>query len=78
MVPISVGKLFDLYMDTLEQCGSFLLEMSDDWIGRHVFEAFDAGVTSFLYKRSLDKLFEEGILDCQMVEKSADPYHLFH
>ena len=48
MQNISLSKLMELYVDTLQHCGTHLLEMSDEDIGYYIFEEFDG----FLLKGS--------------------------
>ena len=53
MKEISIEKKFDLYLDTLEKCGIELLNLSDEMIGYYIFEEFEVGAISFLYKDNL-------------------------
>lgn len=71
MQNISIGKLFDLYVNTLEKCGKFVLNFSDDNIGYYIFEEFDIGVVSFLYSDNLKKLKDKGMIDEIIFEKSC-------
>lgn len=70
MNSITVGKLFELYMDTLQKCGIQILNLSDEMIGYYIFEEFIVGITSFLSKNSLDRLENEGIIDEEIYSQS--------
>lgn len=59
---ISLNKLLELYVDTLNKCGEYLLDKDDETIEYNIFEEFDIGMISFLHKDSLTKLFEAGLI----------------
>ena len=58
----SLNQLYELYKDTLNKCGSYLLEESDETIEYNIFEEFDIGIVSFLHEECLRKLFEGGFI----------------
>lgn len=70
MKKIDVQKLFEYYNDTLNKCGSFVLEMGDDEIAYNVFEEFDIGIHSFFYIDNLEILFNEGYISFLKKDKS--------
>jgi len=70
MKEISIEKKFDLYLDTLEKCGIELLNLSDEMIGYYIFEEFEVGAISFLYKDNLLSLADEGLIDNEIYFKS--------
>ncbi|MBO1580109.1 hypothetical protein [Bacillus sp. XF8] len=61
MQTIPVGKFFELLLDTLSQCGSDILKLSDEMIGNYVLEEGIIGVTSFFSKFTLERLENEVI-----------------
>ena len=69
---ITVNKLMELFVDTLQKCGIHLLEMSDEYIGYYIFEEFDSGAISFLHESSLVKLKEAGLITESVSQKSAE------
>jgi len=72
MMDITVNKLMELFVDTLQKCGMHLLEMSDEYIGYYIFEEFDSGAISFLHESSLLKLEKAGLITESISQKSAE------
>ncbi|XCP84989.1 hypothetical protein ABXS75_18495 [Roseburia hominis] len=70
MDKITVGKLFELYLDTLEMCSEGTKLLSDELIASRIFEEFVVGVTSFLASVSLDRLLNHGLIDEQIYKDS--------
>lgn len=70
MRKITVGKLFELYLDTLENCGENTKKLSDEMIEYNIFEEFIVGVTTFLANNNLDILLEYGLIDEQIYSDS--------
>ncbi len=68
---ISDEELYELYIDTLEKCGTYLLTEDDEIIGYNIFEEFDVDATSFLYIDSLERLFKAGLINKEEMEKSS-------
>ncbi|MCL9661758.1 hypothetical protein L2089_13740 [Paenibacillus hunanensis] len=71
MEKISVEHLMELYINTLEKCGKYLLEEQDELIEYNIFEEFDTGVISFLHKDSLKRLHKAGLINNDIVQKST-------
>ncbi|MDF2648453.1 MAG: hypothetical protein K0Q73_4258 [Paenibacillus sp.] len=71
MEKISVEKLLELYVDTIDKCGTFLLGEDDTVIGYNIFEEFDTGVISFLHADALQRLKDAGLISEKMVYKSS-------
>ncbi|OPX42929.1 hypothetical protein CLHUN_32530 [Ruminiclostridium hungatei] len=69
---ISIDKLMDFYMDTLQKCGVYLLDMEDEDIEYNIFEEFDINVVSFLHQNTLSKLKDANLISEQIVEKSIE------
>jgi hypothetical protein len=63
MSEISLQKLNDLFVDTLQRATVKLLAQEDEEIEYELFEEFDAGIHSFLHENSLQKLEEAGFID---------------
>lgn len=55
-------KLLELYNDTLEKCGAFLLDEDDETIGYNIYEEFDIGVFSYFHVDSMQRLHESGLI----------------
>lgn len=70
MNKITVSKLFELYLDTLDKCGKDTRLLSDEMIEYNIFEEFIIGITSFLAPVSLDRLINNGLIDRQIYEDS--------
>ena len=70
MVKITVGKLFELYLDTLEMCSENTKLLSDEAIEYNIFEEFIVGITSFFASVSLDRLIDNGLIDEQIYNDS--------
>jgi hypothetical protein len=63
MIEISVGQLFDLYLDTIGRGSSANLSLSDAEIEHNLFEEFDVGAHTYLHVRTLTKLHDAGLID---------------
>lgn len=72
MNKITIGKLFELYLDTLDKCGENSKNLSDEMIEYNIFEEFIVGVTSFLASNSLDDLLDNGLIDEQIYCNSEE------
>ena len=70
MEKISDKQLMEMYLDTLEKCGAYLLKKSDEDIEYNLFEEFDIGATTFLHDTVLGKLKLAGYIDSNIIEKS--------
>ncbi|MDQ2087479.1 hypothetical protein RBH29_13690 [Herbivorax sp. ANBcel31] len=68
---ISVEKLMEFYVDTLQKCGTNLLEMSDEDIEYNIFEEFDVGAISFLHDDTLSKLKKANLITEEISHKSS-------
>lgn len=71
MQTIHIGKSFELILDTLSQCGSDILKLSDEMIGHYVLEECIIGATSFFNKFTLERLESAGIIDSEISEKTT-------
>ena len=68
----TVNDLMTDYIDTLQNCGLHLLEMSDEYIGYYIFEEFDGGVISFLHENTLSELRKANLITETISQKSAE------
>lgn len=69
---ISITKLMELYLDTIQNCGTYLLSVEDEVIEYNIFEEFDIGVVSFLHRDNLLKLRNSGLISDEVMEKSSE------
>lgn len=69
---ITVGKLFELYIDTLDKCSESTRNLTDEMIEYNIFEEFIVGVTSFLANNSLNNLLDNGLIDEQIFADSVE------
>jgi hypothetical protein len=56
-------KLYDLFVETLSQCGLFIFDLDEEDIEYKIFEEFDIGVISFLHPISLQQLIDDKLID---------------
>lgn len=68
---ISIEELKEFYLDTLQKCGTYLLNAEDKVIEYNIFEEFDTGVVSFLHIDNLTKLNNAGLINNEVMEKSS-------
>ena len=69
---ITIAKLKDLYLATLQKSGLYLLYEEDEVIEYNIFEEFDIGVMSFLHENNLAKLKNAGLISNNVMEKSSE------
>jgi hypothetical protein len=77
MKEISPNELYELYEDTLHQCGSKIFNYPDDIIEMMVFEDFDIGIHSFLHDDSLNTLFNNHLINKKQYDLSRKIRALF-
>ncbi|AZN42634.1 hypothetical protein [Paenibacillus albus] len=70
MENISVEKLYELFAKTMKSCGTYLLSSDDSVIGYNIFEEFDIGAVTFLHSDNLQRLFEAGLINDSVKNKS--------
>lgn len=63
MKEITPEELYELYVDTLHQCGSHIFNYPDDIIEMKVFEDFVIGAISFLHDDSLNRLLNNHLIN---------------
>jgi len=64
---ITIEKLNELFIDTLEKCSSRILQKDDDEIEYDLFEEFDIGMRSFLHEESLNRLLSENYINKEIM-----------
>ncbi|REE54721.1 hypothetical protein A8990_1795 [Paenibacillus taihuensis] len=70
MENISVDKLYELYVHTINSCGTYLLSSDDSVIGYNIFEEFDIRAVTFLHSDNLQRLHEAGLINDVVRSKS--------
>jgi hypothetical protein len=70
MDQISDKELLELFNDTLNKCGIYLLNEDDEIIQSNIYEDFDIGVHSFLHLDSLQKLYDKNLISIGKLNKS--------
>ena len=74
---ISDAELFAFFVETIEHCGLFLLDMSKEDVEWHVFEEFDAESITFLHKYALDRLLKGGYITAEVYSLCQLLYKMF-
>lgn len=69
MNKIGTPQLFELFLQTLDYCGMFLLKCEPQDIEYYLFEEFDSDSISYLHQDALSTLVENGYI-------STDVYSL--
>ncbi|MDL2301959.1 hypothetical protein LJC58_06355 [Lachnospiraceae bacterium OttesenSCG-928-D06] len=72
MKQLTIGRLFELYIDTLNQFSNGLTQEDDLDIENSIFDVFFGGIISYFYSNSLEKLKNEGMIDELIEEKSLE------
>lgn len=70
MNEISLNKKYELFIETLNQCGQFLLNADNEDIEYYLFEEFDSNSISFLSKEMLKTLLMENLINDEIYNKS--------
>ncbi|HEY9009210.1 MAG TPA: hypothetical protein VIM75_23905 [Ohtaekwangia sp.] len=70
MEQVTDEELLELYNDTINKCGIYLLNEADETIEYNIYEDFDIGVHSFLYTDNLQKLYSKGLISIDKLNKS--------
>ncbi len=71
MNEISISELYELYLNTLNRCGRYLLEADDETIEYEIFEEFGIEVVTFLHSNSLTKLLNAGLISNKKMAMSS-------
>ncbi|WHX98454.1 hypothetical protein [Neobacillus sp. DY30] len=69
---ITNKQLMELFLDTIQRCGTHLYNMDDETIEYEIFEEFDIGVVSFLHNDSLSKLYSAGLISYEVMQKGLE------
>ncbi|MEK6507437.1 hypothetical protein [Myroides sp. C4067] len=70
MKEISEEQLYSYFLETLNCCGTFLLDRNDDEIEYLIFEVFDINVRTFFYCDTLIKLLTNKRISIETYEKA--------
>lgn len=65
-------KRYELFKNTLKECGTDILLESEEIIEYKLFEEFAIDAVSFLHENMLDALFDEGMIDDEIYEKCKE------
>ncbi len=63
MNELTTAEKYAYFVDTLNHCGRFLLDASDEEIGYHLFEEFDGDARAFLCEMNLEELTAAGYIN---------------
>lgn len=66
---LSIEQRYELFKNTLAECGTDILAESEDIIAYKLFEEFAVDAVSFLHEDMLDALLGEGLIDNDISEK---------
>ena len=69
MNEITLGKLFELYVNIFDKFGIYLLNETDEMLDYYVFEATDINI-GYCSRRILMRFLEEGLIDENIFENS--------
>lgn len=72
MNEISMQQLFELYLDTLNRCNDETLKKSDEDVEYDILEEFNVGSWSFLHDSTLQKLYEAGLINDELLTLSKE------
>lgn len=71
MKKITAQELLEFYNDTLNKCGTFLLDENDESIEYNIYEDFDIGIHSFFHIESLQRLFDNELISANKLNEST-------
>ena len=66
---LSIEEQYELFKNTLAECGTDILLESEDIIEYKLFEEFAVDAVSFLHENMLDALLNEGMIDDDIYER---------
>lgn len=66
---LSIEERYDLFKNTIAECGTNILLESEDNIEYKLFEEFAVDAVSFLHENMLEALLSEGLIDDNIYEK---------
>lgn len=69
---LSIEERYELFKNTLEECGTDILLESEEIIKYKLFEEFAVDAVSFLHENMLDALLDEGMIDDEIYEKCKE------
>ena len=71
MKHITLGKLFELYVDIFDKFGLYLIKENDQMIEYYIFETTDINI-GYCSNRILTIFLENGIIDEEIFDKSSE------
>ncbi len=60
---ITVKERYEFFKQTLFECSSEVLHLSDDLLLRYIFDELPIDIRVYLYEESLKILFDDGYID---------------
>ena len=72
VVQNEIQRMYEFFKDTLDHCGRFLLDLSDEDIEYYIFEEFDCDAVSFLHEKNLNLIRLSGRITQEIVDMSLE------
>ncbi|EAC9077707.1 hypothetical protein HB822_06860 [Listeria innocua] len=70
MNPITIGQSVEFFLETLAECSKEKLNLSDEMIEHYILEEFIVSVAGAFSNFTLERLYDEGIIDSNIKDKS--------
>jgi hypothetical protein len=67
---METSELMKFYLDTLNKCGLYVLDMNDEDIAYNIFEEFDIDAVTFLHENTLTELLNANLISKDVFDKS--------
>lgn len=74
---LSIEERYELFKNTLEECGTDILLEREEVIEYKLFEEFAVDAVSFLHENMLDVLLDEGMIDDEIYDKCKELRNLY-
>ena len=69
---ITLQEQYELFCDTIDLCGTYLLDCNDEEIEYNLLEEFDGDSISFLHSSVLDRLFAAGLITQEVARLATE------
>lgn len=69
---ITVKERYDCFKQTLYECSSEVLHLSDDLLLRYIFDELPIDIRNYLFEESLKILFNDGYIDETIFTKCVE------
>ena len=66
---LSIEERYELFKNTIEECGTDILSESEEVIEYKLFDEFAVDAISFLHENMLDALLKEGMVEMQRIKE---------